>query len=172
MRRNLRKHGRPPRRAVVLIMVLLVVALLAISAYAFSSLMITERKAALLGVDRAQSRLAVDSGAAAWQAGYWRIQGSGFSKKNSLAMHEALEGDLQPTERWERVRPQVLARLRTLVHGIRNGEFPMQNADDKCTSVCPFNTVCRVGQVRSLKKAWESDPQRVDDGESNERIGK
>ena len=104
-----------------------------------------------------EEMLLVQAKAVPLQAGYWRIQGSGFGKKNSLTMHETSDGELQPTERWQRLRPQVLARLRALVHGIRDGEFPMQNADEKCTSICPYKTVCRVGQVRSLNKTWESN---------------
>ena len=82
---------------------------------------------------------------------------NGFGKKSSLVMYEASEDALQPTARWKALRPQVLARLKELVHGIRNGEFPMHSADDNCTSICPFNTVCRVGQVRSLEKTWPAE---------------
>ncbi len=101
-----------------------------------------------------EEMLLVETHAVPWQAGYWRIQGSGFGKKSSLEMYEASDDAPKPTDRWKALRPQVLARLRALVHGIRNGEFPMHSANDQCTSICPFNTVCRVGQVRSLEKTW------------------
>jgi hypothetical protein len=41
-----------------------------------------------------------------------------------------------------------------LVAGIRSAHFPVYSLDEKCTGICPFHTVCRINQVRSLDKTW------------------
>jgi RecB family exonuclease len=35
---------------------------------------------------------------------------------------------------------------------IRSGEFPVHNEDRNCTGYCPYGTVCRVNQVRSIER--------------------
>ena len=35
------------------------------------------------------------------------------------------------------------------------GQFPVCSADERCTGRCPFNTICRINQVRSLEKTWQ-----------------
>ena len=42
-----------------------------------------------------------------------------------------------------------------LVGGIRGGQFPVCSADDRCTGRCPYNTICRINQVRSLEKTCQ-----------------
>jgi RecB family exonuclease len=44
--------------------------------------------------------------------------------------------------------PRMAARIRA-------GEFPVHSADPDCTSYCPYNTVCRVNQVRSIERERE-----------------
>jgi hypothetical protein len=40
------------------------------------------------------------------------------------------------------------------VRGIRGGSFPVFSGDKKCTGLCAYSTVCRIGQIRSLNKQW------------------
>ena len=98
--------------------------------------------------------LLADRDAVPWQAGYWLVKKQGFDHRNALKFHHYAEGLLQADEAWPQLREQLLARVVALVQGIRRGEFPMNSADEKCTSHCHFNTVCRVGQVRALEKKW------------------
>jgi hypothetical protein len=37
----------------------------------------------------------------------------------------------------------------------------MHSADDECTGLCEFSTVCRVNQARALEKTWQppGEPQ-------------
>jgi hypothetical protein len=49
------------------------------------------------------------------------------------------------------VLPKIAERLRA-------GQFPVTNTNLECGKWCPYSTVCRVGQVRSLEverqKLW------------------
>lgn len=99
--------------------------------------------------------------AAPWQAGYWFLKGSGF--QGDVRCHDLSNGQLQPTEDWQTLRQQVVASVFGTVGGIRAGHFPVESADDKCTSRCEFKTVCRVNQIRSLDKVWQApveEPQK------------
>jgi ATP-dependent helicase/nuclease subunit B len=78
---------------------------------------------------------------------------------------QALKGS--HAKRWEPVDPVVVAEIEQSLHKllpqmaarIRGGEFPVRNADLNCTGYCPYNTVCRVNQVRSIErerhKIWD-----------------
>jgi hypothetical protein len=82
-------------------------------------------------------------------AGYWSMA-AGFDAKGALAVQ--VEGD--PVARWKKIRDAIEQRIGQFVKDIRQGAFPVASRDDKCTSYCDFNTVCRVSQVRSLGKTW------------------
>jgi len=88
------------------------------------------------------------------KAGYWVVQHQGFTDKTSRALHTVEAGEVQATPEWQAVEEQTLKRLREIVAGVREGNFPMYSADDKCTERCDFSHVCRIGQVRSLGKTW------------------
>ncbi len=102
----------------------------------------------------AQSLLA-DRQAAPWQAGYWFVRADGFSARRGLTMSRRLADLVQTDDDWQRLVDQVRQRVKQLVHGIRQGAFPMVSVDDHCTGRCPFHTVCRVNQVRALDKTWD-----------------
>ena len=88
--------------------------------------------------------------------GYWFVSENGY--REMLSMYQA-EGDaLRPTPDWDALHKSIVARVLGLVHGVRAGEFPMASRDPQCTSRCPYSTVCRVNQVRSLEKPWPSAP--------------
>jgi ATP-dependent helicase/DNAse subunit B len=80
-------------------------------------------------------------------AGYWSMAG-GFDAKGALAVVQKVENG----DRWETMKDTVRRLVRQFVDGIRHGDFPVDSRDDKCTSYCEFNTVCRVTQIRNLNK--------------------
>ncbi len=89
-----------------------------------------------------------------WQMGYWHLRETGFisdakTKKSKpgeplLAIDDAVWSALVQT------LDEIIPRLAA---GIRTGKFPVDNADPHCTSGCPYNTICRVAQIRSLPES-------------------
>jgi RecB family exonuclease len=88
-----------------------------------------------------------------WQAGYWFLAKDGFNQKQALKMYHSGENGLEELEEeWEIARNQSGEIVAGLVHGIRNGYFPVFNRNERCASSCPFGTACRINQIRSLEK--------------------
>ncbi len=96
-----------------------------------------------------------DRDALPWQAGYWYLAEGGFKPRQALKMYEVTDGHLTPTQTWEELRQTVADTVVGLVHGMRQGQFPVWSDDPDCTGRCPFKTVCRINQVRSLEKKWQ-----------------
>ncbi|MGA2796045.1 MAG: PD-(D/E)XK nuclease family protein [Thermoguttaceae bacterium] len=92
------------------------------------------------------------------QAGYWHIGKDGFKSRQSLIMFEFTEGELKMTADWENSRAYMTEIIPILVHSIRGGEYRVFNPDRRCTSYCPFSTICRIRQIRSLEKTWTPTP--------------
>ncbi len=116
----------------------------------------------------AEALLFTDLGARALAAGYWplRNEGKGFAdKRANLRLREADDEGLSEVDHWQQLQAVIAERVGEIVEGVRRGDFPVYNTDEKCTSWCDFRTVCRVGQVRSLNKCWPSEPAD-DDAES------
>lgn len=88
-----------------------------------------------------------------WQFGYWFIGEKGFKK--TLALHEVEDGIVRPTEPWTGLHQAVVDRVLALVRGVRQGQFPMYNRDEDCTSRCEFRTVCRVALTRKMERPWQ-----------------
>ena len=105
-----------------------------------------------------QEGLLADQNAVPWRAAYWFLRDKGYQE--ALAFYARIDGEVRPSEEWESLRGKLMARVLSLVHGIRAGQFPMCSADDECTSRCSYSTVCRVHHARSLEKIWE--PPHVD----------
>jgi ATP-dependent helicase/nuclease subunit B len=103
-----------------------------------------------------QEVLLAHVGAAPLQAGYWMLRDKGFKAWMECYRNEA--GRLVATEEWTAIRQQVEQKVWSLVQGIRQGHFPVHSLDDHCTGTCPFSTVCRINQVRSLGKEWPTTP--------------
>jgi len=95
-----------------------------------------------------------DRDALPWQAGYWYISGDGFKPRQALRMYELVEDRLGPSETWESIRGILADTVVGLVKAMRQGQFPVWSDDTECTSRCPYNTVCRINQIRSLEKTW------------------
>ncbi len=89
-----------------------------------------------------------------WRGGYWYLSGDGFKPRQALQMYRLSAGSLEPTEKWEAIRDLVGDTVIGLVKAMRRAEFPVWSDDEDCTGRCPFKTVCRINQVRSLGKKW------------------
>jgi ATP-dependent helicase/nuclease subunit B len=89
-----------------------------------------------------------------WQGGYWYLGDEGFKPREALRMYELSDGRIVLNETWEMIRSFVADTIVGLVRAMRRGEFPVWSDDDHCTGRCPFNTVCRINQIRSLDKEW------------------
>ena len=94
-----------------------------------------------------------------WQAGYWYLKDKGFKPRQALKMYKLGEGGLVPEAEWEEIRHGLRETVAGLVRGIRTGQFPVCSADDACTGRCPYSTICRINQVRSVEKTWQPDTQ-------------
>jgi len=90
-----------------------------------------------------------------WQAGYWYVRDDGFKPRQALKMHRRDGDALVPEADWQQIRPLLADTVAALVEGIRRGEFPVCSRDEHCTGFCPYSTVCRINQVRSLEKRWQ-----------------
>jgi len=95
-----------------------------------------------------------DRDAIPWQAGYWYVADDGFKPKQSLKMYRQNGNALEPEPVWEQIRQGLAVTVLSLVRAIRQGRFAVSSCDPRCTGYCPFHTVCRINQVRSLEKTW------------------
>ena len=86
-----------------------------------------------------------------WQMGYWRIRETGFAP--DVKRRRSKDGGPLPqleTAAWESLVGTLELVVPRLVAGIRLGRFPVFNSDPQCAGACPYNTVCRVAQIRAL----------------------
>jgi len=92
----------------------------------------------------------VDADARPFQMGYWSLRETGFvpglkqGRKRQTALDEAIVQTLEET--LESLLPKLAA-------GIRAGYFPVDSDDKHCTDRCPYNTVCRITQLRPLQES-------------------
>ncbi len=91
----------------------------------------------------------------AWQAGYWNIAKDGFKSNQSLIMHIPTDAGITDTDEWKDCHAALKEIIPALVRNIRGACFPVFNPDRRCTSYCPFHTLCRIRQIRSLGKTWQ-----------------
>jgi ATP-dependent helicase/nuclease subunit B len=101
-----------------------------------------------------ESLLLKSQRALADRVGYWFVNDRGFTE--ALAMLDAAHGELRATDDWESLKQTLVARVEALVQAIRDGQFPVFSRDEYCTSRCDYSTVCRINQVRSLRKQWSA----------------
>ncbi len=94
--------------------------------------------------------------AVSYRAAYWHVAAKGYQEKDAVKFQLDTAGQIQLNPEWESLEARLRLRVRSLVEGIRRGEFPMYSADDKCTSYCDFATVCRVNQARQRNKTWQA----------------
>jgi ATP-dependent helicase/nuclease subunit B len=88
-----------------------------------------------------------------FQIAYWNLTRSGCvgalkgsSKKRLGPINSSLA---------ENIEQLLHAVVPKIAFGIRSGQFPVHNADRTCTNWCPYSTVCRVNQIRSIEKERE-----------------
>src|SRR5262249_6527169 len=99
-----------------------------------------------------QELLMIDRRAKPWRVGYWFLKDGGVNSLDIPQFYERTAGGLRETEGWRALRGPLLSRVMSLVHGVREGQFPVYSLDDECTSRCEYHSICRIGQVRSLGK--------------------
>ena len=97
-----------------------------------------------------------DHDALPWQTGYWYLSGDGFKPRQALRMYELVEDHLSPSDVWESIRGILAGTVVGLVEAMRAGQFPVWSDDPDCTGRCPYKTVCRINQIRSLEKTWRT----------------
>jgi ATP-dependent helicase/DNAse subunit B len=90
-----------------------------------------------------------------WQAGYWYVREAGFRPRQALRMYRNDDGRIELETEWEQLRAGLGDTVVMLVRAIRRGQFPVCSTDERCTGHCPYNTICRINQVRSLEKTCQ-----------------
>ncbi len=90
-----------------------------------------------------------------WQAGYWYVREGGFRPRQALRMYRNDDGRIELDSKWEEIRDGLAETVVGLVRSIRRGQFPVCSTDPRCTGHCPFSTICRINQVRSLEKTCQ-----------------
>jgi hypothetical protein len=93
-----------------------------------------------------------------WHAGYWCIDRKGGFQPWSTAREQ--DDDSRSDTAWEEEKSKLARRLVALARAAQRGEFPMASSDADCTGNCPFHTVCRVHQARSVGKQWGIEPAK------------
>ena len=90
-------------------------------------------------------------GAVPLQFGYWKIRGDGFAPAIKTGRRKKGPG-FEPLEEavWMSLVQMLEEIIPRLARGIRQGKFPVASIDPDCTGFCPYGTVCRVNQVRSV----------------------
>jgi ATP-dependent helicase/nuclease subunit B len=102
----------------------------------------------------ASELLLFDRDAVPWQAGYWWLAGGGFKPRQALKMYRLSDAGVEVEVEWEAIRDQLTRTVVALACSMRRGEFPVLSQNEECSGTCPFHTVCRINQVRSLEKTW------------------
>lgn len=109
----------------------------------------------------AARELLSETQAVSYRAAYWHVAAHGYLERDAVKFQIDTGGQIQRNPEWESLEARLRLRVRSLVEGIRRGEFPMYSADDKCTSHCNFATVCRVNQARQMKKTWQAPQEEL-----------
>ena len=93
----------------------------------------------------AVEELALPAGATGFlDAGYWSLPKDGFKGVK--------------LEAWDDFRAAMVEFVLAMVRELRRGVFPIASQEAKCTQFCDFHKTCRVGEVRSARKAWDDRP--------------
>jgi RecB family exonuclease len=114
----------------------------------------------------AEQHLFRGENATAIQAGYWALGDDKLQTSRTprwVEFHQLVGGNFAPIDGWSKTWETTGKRIADIVRGIRQGEFPMVNTDEKCTSTCDFRTICRVAVARSLEKAWPQEQKATAD---------
>ncbi|MCE5269297.1 MAG: exodeoxyribonuclease V subunit gamma [Planctomycetaceae bacterium] len=113
--------------------------------------------------------LLADQDALPWRAGYWHLRDGGFKPRKALRMYSRVDGRVELEADWEDIRDSLADTVLGLAAGIRAGRFPVCSTDEYCTGHCPYSTVCRINQVRSLEKTCPPGTMRAAPAEPPEK---
>lgn len=104
----------------------------------------------------AEKLLLADQHALALAGGYWGVKEKGFAAggKDKLEVRKVGSQGLEESAAWPGLQEAMAERIVAMVHGVREGAFPVYNEDQKCTASCEYSKLCRVAQIRSLEKVW------------------
>lgn len=97
------------------------------------------------------------AGTVPFQMAYWSLTRTGCVPALKTGRGSPFEPlSAETVEEIERTLDDLLPRM---VSRLRRGEFPVINQDAECTRFCPYSTVCRVNQIRSVSiergKTWD-----------------
>ncbi|VAX38736.1 ATP-dependent nuclease, subunit B [hydrothermal vent metagenome] len=88
-----------------------------------------------------------------YQMGYWSLKEkgfmTGFSQGRKKEIHSLDKETIQTIEE------SLTELLPQLAFDMRRGYFPVDNDNKTCASYCPYSTICRVNQVRSVAETLE-----------------
>jgi ATP-dependent helicase/DNAse subunit B len=93
------------------------------------------------------------------QMGFWQIREQGFAP--GISQRKKPDERFSPLEAndWDALVNELDTFVPAVAAAMRAGKFPVYNPDDNCTAHCPYSTVCRVNQIRSLSqhlnKTWQ-----------------
>jgi ATP-dependent helicase/nuclease subunit B len=99
-----------------------------------------------------QELLMIDRRAKPWRVGYWFLKDGGFDSLDIPQFYQHTPEGLRESQDWTSLRGTLLSRVMSLVHDVRDGQFPVYSLDDECTGRCEYHSICRIGQVRALEK--------------------
>lgn len=107
----------------------------------------------------------LEGGGRPYQMGYWSLKEDGFvpgikdRKKTPTPLRDDVVQTLQAT--LDRVLP-------ALAEGIRGGHFPVDSEDPRCTELCPYNTVCRITDLRPVSDKLGKVRRQIEEVSENE----
>jgi ATP-dependent helicase/nuclease subunit B len=76
--------------------------------------------------------------------GYWELREKGYRPVGQLE--------------WATLREKLQDRIVAAVEWLRNGQFEVRPRRDDCTSHCDYSLVCRVAQVKAVRKGEAAVP--------------
>ena len=94
--------------------------------------------------------------------GYWELKKKGYRPVLKCWKFDGKRLVSDGTD-WADFKRKFEDYLVRIVAAIRRGEFPVAPQDEDCTRRCDYSIVCRVRQVRRVRKTWETRP-RLDEG--------
>ncbi|HEU5115124.1 MAG TPA: PD-(D/E)XK nuclease family protein, partial [Isosphaeraceae bacterium] len=97
-----------------------------------------------------------DVGAEPFDVGYWGLRDKGFRPIDQRIKIRSKGTSVD--ENWAQNLQAAETFVVELVKRLRAAEFPVAPRKDQCTRTCEYKNVCRIGQVRVLKKTWVDAP--------------
>lgn len=88
--------------------------------------------------------------------GYWALRGDGFKPFDYRVT--VSRGKLKVNDNWAEDLRAVESFVLELVQHLRSARFPVAPRRDDCTRMCDYKHVCRIGQIRTLRKSWSEAP--------------